>query len=167
MPRGSPQTTGPGASEKNRKTCTCQSTGRGPTLHLPVFRPEPSETAFCLLHVLSPSSAGSPGEAGAHTITRSHRPRSYALASLRTGAFENDVFCRARPLPLLRELSRRAGGIHKNMNVRLFCSQGALKPPPLGGTCFRCVAMGPADHHLPGTMSICFETGSAGGAWLF
>ena len=54
------------------------------TLHLPVFRPEPSKTAFSLLPVLFLSSAGLPREAGAHTNTRSHGSKSYAHANLRT-----------------------------------------------------------------------------------
>jgi hypothetical protein len=96
------------------------------TLHLPVFRPEPSKTAFSLLPVLFLSSAGLPREAGAHTNRRSHRSKSYAHANLRTWAFEDGVFCPSRFVSVCRGSPGEMGAYTKARMSFRFVARGAF-----------------------------------------
>ena len=126
-------------------------------MHLPVFRPEPSKTVLSHISVLFSSSGGFPDRGvGAHTNTCTHRPKSYALASLRAGPFENGVFSPPRPLSVLRGLSRGDGGTHKRTHFTSFCARGRSDHHLPGAISFRFVARGPSDHHLPGAVSLRF-----------
>ena len=78
------QTTRPGASDNSYKLRTCRSTDRQPT-NCPcqsIGLAWPPKMMFYHLPVHSPSSGGFPGKAVAHTLTRMHRPRNCACASL-------------------------------------------------------------------------------------